>query len=88
MFPTWRKPAVFAVCVLVLGVAAAAWYVDAQTAAWVLAGGCLVAAFFRAVAPPKHVLTARSRAFDVAVLLFLGAAIALLAPWGNITVLG
>lgn len=88
MFPTWRKPSAIAVSVLVVAVAATAWFVDTRSAAWVLSAGCVAAAVLRATARERDVLTSRSRAFDVTLLLVFAVALAVLAPWGNATTPG
>nr|NLD39802.1 DUF3017 domain-containing protein [Actinomycetales bacterium] len=82
MFPTWRKPSAIAVSILIVAVAATAWFADTRAAAWVLAGGCVAAAVLRVAARERHVLTARGRTFDVAMLLALAILLAVLAPWG------
>lgn len=83
LFPTLRKPTAIAAGLLVAGVIAVAWRVDVQWAAWLLSAGLFGAAALRGTLPEKHVLTARSRSFDVGVLVVLALAVALLAPWGN-----
>ncbi|HZK06498.1 MAG TPA: DUF3017 domain-containing protein [Actinomycetaceae bacterium] len=88
IFPTWRKPTVIAVCLLVLAVAAIAILVDSRSAAWLLAAGLAIAAALRWFAPERDVLDARGRRFDVTVMLILAVAIAVLAPWGNAVVQG
>lgn len=82
MFPTWRKPTVIAVSLLVVAVAAVASFFNVQLAAWLLSSGLVAAAGIRMVAPEHHILAARGRRFDVVVLLVLAVALAILAPWG------
>lgn len=67
------------------GVVATAWWVDVRAAALLLAGALLAAGVLRATLPERAVLTGRGRGFDVAVLLLLALAAALLAPWGLAT---
>lgn len=74
-----------ATVLLVVAVAAVAVRLDVRLAALVLAGGLAVAALLRAVLPEQHVPAGRGRAFDVAVLLVLALAAALLSPWGLAT---
>ncbi len=81
-FPTWRKPTVLALGLLVLAVTLAATLADVRIAAWVLSGGLVVAACLRALAPEHHVLSARSQRFDIAMLLGFAIVLAVLAPWG------
>lgn len=82
MFPTWRKPSAIAVSVLIVAVAATAWFMDTRAAAWLLSAGCVAAAVLRVAARERNVLTARGRTFDVAMLLVLAVLLAVLAPWG------
>lgn len=82
MFPTLRKPMVLAVMALFAGVAALAWWVDVRWAAYLLAVGLVLAALARATLADKHVLNARERRFDIAILLILAVIVGILAPWG------
>lgn len=63
------------VCVL-------AFLVDVPVAAWALAGLLLIIAFLRLLPAAAPVIGARSVAFDVALLVILAGALAVLAPAG------
>ncbi|GAA4417410.1 hypothetical protein GCM10023169_13520 [Georgenia halophila] len=54
----------------------------------VLAAALAAAGLVRAVSPTAVIPGARSRAFDVAFLLVLAAALGYLSLWGNATVVG
>lgn len=79
---TLRRPLTVAVVLLLAAVVYAAMHWNAHVAALTLAGGTAAAAFIRLTFPERLVFTARSRAFDVTVLVLLALAVALLAPWG------
>ncbi len=83
-----RGAAMAAIVLVVAGVCALAVLVDGRTAVLGLAVALGAGAVGRAVLPTSVVLGARSRAFDVAVMVVAALALAYLAPWGNATVVG
>lgn len=83
-----RGAAMAATVLVVCGVCVLAVLVDGRTAVLVLAGALGVGAVGRAVLPTSVVLGARSRPFDVGVMVVAAVALASLAPWGNATIVG
>lgn len=79
---TLRRPLAVAVVLLLAAVVYVSVRWDARLVALTLAGGMGAAALIRLTLPERLVFTARSRAFDVAVLMVMALAVALLAPWG------
>lgn len=66
-------------------VCALAVLVDARTGVTALAAFLALGAVLRAVLPESVLPGARSRAFDVVLLLVLAVALGYLSPWGNAT---
>lgn len=81
-----RHPVLWALAAGTAAVAAVALWTDAPTAVRVLAVGLLVLAGVRAAdRSVPSVLAARSRPFDVTLLVVLAAALLVLAPAGYLT---